>query len=187
MFDSIGSFSRMFVPFEDGYLYYPSRRSGGKFVTAAEFDTSVSEWRRIAGFGGIAKLVGIMVAAAFAFLVIADFLALPSWADEVFPIAISAALCAWLLRRAFSVMRFVRNREPVTAPRSVAESGRATRSLISWRMVIGIGLISGLIFVARLTHPEQTASWWMWLIGSGLMFGAYLLLGWRKLRDRSRG
>ena len=43
MFDSIGAFTRQFTPVDGGYLYFPSRKNGGKLVTAEEFETLVSD------------------------------------------------------------------------------------------------------------------------------------------------
>ena len=37
MFNLVGVFERSFTPIEDGYLYYPSRCSGGYLVTPRWF------------------------------------------------------------------------------------------------------------------------------------------------------
>ena len=184
MFDSVGTFSRMFVPFEDGYLYYGSRKSGGKFVTHAEFDTLLAGWRRIAGPLGIMKTAGFMFAAIAVSVAISTYFDLPEGLDGAVTVAVTTPLVAWILWHAFAPRRLVRDREPVAPPRPTAEAMRAARAVVSWRMVIGFGLISGVVFVATLTQPTHEISWWAWLIGSGATFGVYAWVGWKKLRDR---
>ena len=184
MFDSIGSFTRMFVPFEDGYLYYSSRKSGGKFVTRAEFDTLVADWRRIAGPVGTLKSAGVVFAAIALSVLVSAYFDLPEWLGGAATVAMTIPFVAWIMWHAFAPYRLLRDRKPVTPPRPRAEAMRAVRAMLSWRMVIGAGLISGVIFLVILTHPAHEISWWAWLVGSGAMSGVYGWVGWKKLRDR---
>ena len=58
MFDAAGAFTRQFKPVDGGYVYYPSRKAGGKLVTVDEYETMVANWQRIAELAGVGKLSG---------------------------------------------------------------------------------------------------------------------------------
>lgn len=184
MFDLVGIFARMFTPFQDGYLYYGSHWSGGKFVTQAEYDTLLARWRRVAGPVGMLKFAGCMFATIVASVFISVGFGLPEWLNQALTLMVMLSLIAWILWHALAPLWLVRGREAVAPPRSMSESMRVTRAMIPWPMVIGIGLISGLVFIAILTHPAHETSWWAGLIGSGAMSGICGWVGWKKLHDR---
>jgi hypothetical protein len=62
MIDSHRSFAGQFTPVDGGYLYYPSRKSGGKLITTDELEELDKAWRRRVGAW---KIAGVAMAAIF--------------------------------------------------------------------------------------------------------------------------
>ena len=186
MFDLIGAFTKQFTPIDGGYLYYPSRKSGGKFVTTDEYEKLVADWQRIAGRRGLWKTVGLIFVAVLLWTIASEVLALPDWADWILIVGCVSAISGWLGWAALAPRRLVKDRPNSTPPRSIAEARRESRAILNWPFVIFFTLASGAIFFGQLTAPERTAGWWAWLVGSGLFFGCYLWIAFEKLRDRWR-
>jgi hypothetical protein len=184
MFDPVGTFAKQFTPFENGYIYYPSRNSGGKFVTSVEFEKLISDWREIFGTKAIWKMAGLAMLTILVFTIISQIVELPTWVIQVVNWGILLAIVARIIRGGLSARRLVRDRPPITPPRSISEARREARAALPWSMIIVVSSLSGLIFFAQLLYPEPTMSSWAWRIGSGLMLAAYLWIGWGKLRDR---
>lgn len=44
MFNLVDMYKRQFHPHEDGYIFYPNRKGGGKFVTTAEYDAIMEQY-----------------------------------------------------------------------------------------------------------------------------------------------
>lgn len=186
MFDSVGAFTRQFTPVDGGYLFYPSRKSGGKLITADEYHRLVANWEKIAGKAGIWKTVGVVFLALILWTVLSEGLSLPEWADTFIITCLVLAISAWMLWAGFAPYRLVRRRPAVTSPRTAAEARREARATLNWPFVIFALLLSGATFIATVTTPERTLSTWAWLIGSGLMLAVYLWIGFRKLFDARR-
>ena len=184
MFDSIGAFTRQFTPVDGGYLYYSSRKEGGKLVTVEEFEELVTDWQRVAGKGGTWRTVGLVAVAILLWTLISRALALPGSADWIVILGSVSAVSGWLLWASLAPRRLVKNRPTVTPPRPVAQAKREARAALNWPFVIFFLLASGAIFLGCLSAPSATPSWWAWLIGSGFMFGAYLWICFQKLKDR---
>lgn len=185
-FDPLEAFTKLFVPYGDDYLYYPSRKSGGKLVTRAEYQSLVDAWRSVVGPRGRWKIVGLVIAAAIAEVAARDFFDLPSWFENVVSWLIAIAVIARILWPTFAPRRLVRGRADVTPRRVVNEARRDARSLLPWRMVLAVMVFSGLIFLTSLVNRALTLSGWLWLIGSGGMFGLYVWIGIQKIRDQRR-
>jgi hypothetical protein len=183
IFDSIGAFERQFTPVEGGYLYYPSKRSGGKLVTADELDVLRSDWQRVAGRGGRWKTVGVVIAGLVAWELISVALKLPQWTSWIAITGAVIFISARILWASLAPRQLVQDRPAITPPRSLAERGRQARATLSWSFVTFVLIVSGLIFWASLASQKYTLSWWAWTIGSGLMFSAYIWVAFQKLQD----
>ncbi len=186
MFDSVGAFTKLFTPVDGGYLFHPSRKSGGKLVTAEEHDRLVASWEQIAGRAGIWKTVGVVVLILVLWTFLSEGLSLTEWADTVVIASLVLAISAWMLWASFAPRRLVRDRPAVTAPRPLSEARREARATLNWPFVIFALLLSGATFLGTVTTTERTLSTWAWLVGSGLMLGVYLWIGFQKLFDARR-
>ena len=186
MFDPIGAFTRQFTPIEGGYLYYPSRKTGGKLVTAEEFEQLVSDWQRVAGTKATWKFVGLVALAILLWTFVSDALALPEWADWIIIIGCVAGLSGWLIWASMAPRRLLRYRPAITPPRPASEARREARATLNWPFVLFALLVSGVIFFGSVSFPDQSLSWWAWTIGSGLFFGLYVWTAVQKFQDRQR-
>lgn len=180
MFDTTKSFTKQFTPYEDGYLYYPSRKGGGRLVSEAEYQSLKANWQVAVGTKGIWKIVGITV------LVVA--LKVAFWPDAVVGSVVIWAMAPLIVAHiswaASAPSRLVKGRPDIASPRPLAATKAFARSLIPWRMVIQGFLFSAGLFVLGLFHHPQTLLDWLWLIGSGTMCAASGWIGVQKFRDR---
>jgi len=97
MFDATGAFTKQFTPFHEGYLVYPSRKTGGKLITADEYERLVGDWKRVAGKVGKWKMVGVVIAVSALWATVIE-LFLGARMDQQFP---SRRNCARYVRKAF--------------------------------------------------------------------------------------
>lgn len=184
MTEAVEIFKRRFTPYQDGYLIYPSRKGGGKFITSEEYERLVTDWNRVAGRVGVFKSSAVMIAVIIVWVLLTFALALPAWTHKVFIGVTIGTMMVWLLWASMAPRRLVRDREPVTPPRTAAEARKAGRAALNWRTVI-FGLVwSGAIFVSTAVASERTLLAWAWLIGSGLLFCAYLWMVFKKVTDQ---
>lgn len=184
MFDPIGAFSKQFVPVERGYLYYPSRKGGGKLVTPAEYEKLVADWQRTAGTKGRWKVAGIVILAIACWMTVSKLLALPEWTENIIVYGSVAAICGWLMWASFAPRRLVKYRVDIVPPRPPTESRRHARALLNWPFVIFGIILTGALFFGSVNNPKPSFVELVWIIGSGLMFGLYLWIGFQKFRDR---
>ena len=147
IFDSIGSFSKSFTPHDGGYIYYPSAKSGGKLITDGEFEALMADWRRVAGVTGRWRSVGILVIAIAAWVGFSQFFALPEWAGMIFTMLVVATFTSRLLRASLAPRRLVRGRPDETPPRAIGQARQQARAMLSWKFVIYVLVISGLVFL----------------------------------------
>ena len=184
MFDSISAFTKQFTPTDGGYLYYPSKKSGGKLVTADEYEQLSESWRKVAGRRGIWTVVGIEMLAIFVWTATSKLLSLPDWSDSIIVAACVIGISAWLVWASLAPRRLVRDRPAIAPPRPASEARRQARAMLNWRFIIFALLFSGVAFLGSFNSPERDLKTWAWLIGSGAFFGLYIWVAVQKFRDR---
>ena len=143
MFDTVGAFKKQFTPVEGGYLFYPSRKSGGKLITANEYDCLVADWERIAGRVGLWKTVGVVVLALLLWTLLSQGLSLPGWTDTFIIAVLVVTICGWLFWASFAPRRLVKDRSAVTSPRPASDARRESRAALNWPFVTFALLLSG--------------------------------------------
>lgn len=142
MFGSaVTAFMRSFIPIEDGYLYYPSRWSRGYLVTAEEYEHLTENWRKVAGFWGILKLVGIFLAASILLVLIGGDVGSTSGYDFA-TYGCIAAVIAYLIWKSTAPHRLVRGRKPIAPPRTAKETEEQMGRALGWPMAIWLSFIS---------------------------------------------
>ncbi len=184
MFDAQGAFKKQFSPFEDGYIFYPSSKSGAKFISSQEYEQLIDGWQHTSGRAGTWKNVAIVISALVVWQVVKSYFEPPSWVDTVVLTTLLFAIAARVIWASFAPRRLVKDRKPVGPPRSVAKARAEARSVLSWPLIITVSVVSGAIFGGHLAHQDTSFTWWAWTIGSGLMCAAYFWIGIGKLRDR---
>lgn len=184
MFDSVGAFTRQFTPVEGGYLFYPSKNSGGKLVTADEYEALVAGWEKTAGRKGTSKMASLVCLFIVFWTVVSSATRLPAWSGSVLVAVCVVGVIAWVLWVNFAPYRLVRDRPAVAPPRSKGEASRQARAALNWPFV-GFALVfSGLAFVWALVSTDRGFSNSAWLYGSAAMFAVYVWIAARKYRDR---
>ena len=184
MFDAVGAFKKQFTPVEGGYLIYPSRKAGGKFVTVEEYEQLVYDWERTAGGSGVWKVGGIATVAIVLWTLFERAFSTPEWSNQIVIGAIVVAIVGWLLWASFAPRRLVKDRAPIAPIRPIAEARREARAGLNWPFILFALLLSGGAFLRAIMATERTVGEWAWLVGSGAMFGAYIWIGAKKLMDR---
>lgn len=183
--DPESSFSKQFVPFEDGYLYYPGRKSGGKFVSEDEYAQLLAQWEAVAGRKGLWKTSFVIMGCVLVALAVLAIFDGPDWLRTVFTYLAVAALVARYFWFAMAPRRLVNGRPDAAPPRSAAANKRAARSMISWTTIIWAFIVCAALFVAGLSaHPKSLAVW-IWIAGSGAMGALYIWVAIMKYRDRT--
>lgn len=184
MFDPVDAFSRQFKPIDGGYLYYPSRTSGGKLVTDVEYEELLANWQKVAGRRGQWTIIGIISAVIFGWIILSQSVTLPYWAEKLMMPGLVIVISAWFLWASLAPRRLVSGRPDFTPPRPAQAARRESRALLSWRFVIFALLFSGVALLRTLSSPDHTLDWWAWLIGSGGLFIAYACIALLKMMDR---
>lgn len=184
MFDTAGAFASQFTPVEGGYLFYPSKKGGGKLVTAAEYEQLAEGWHKTSGGRGAWKIAGITMLAILFWTAVSRSLSLPVWLDSIIVGISVIAISAWLLWASLAPRRLVRDRPAITPPRPRAELKRQVRAMLSWRLIVFMLFVSGAVFLGSLGSWEQSSKSWAWSIGSAVIFGLYFWLAIQKFRDR---
>jgi len=184
LFDSTGIFAKQFTPVDGGYLYYPSKRGGGKLVTADEYDELVADWQKVAGRTGIWRTVGLVVLAIVVWTIIPKAEDLSVWSDSIFATVCVGGASAWILWASFAPRRLVRGRPAITQPRIVSEAKRQARALLNWPLIIFLLFLSASALLRTLNSPDRDFKSWAWIIGSGVMLVCYIWIAIQKFRDR---
>jgi len=183
MFDSTRSFAAQFTPIDGGFLYYTSRKSGGRLITADEYQELLKLWRRRSNPWGLAIATLVIIVG---WAVASDAFALPEWSEGLFIAVVVAALCSWIFWAACAPRRLVRDRPAIAPARPFSEARRKARGALDWTLVSFVLLFSGAILMTKVIAPEYTFRWWAWTVGSSLALSAYLWIAVLKFRDRSR-
>ncbi len=184
MFDSIGTFTKQFTPAEGGYLYYTSKKSGGKLVTVSEYERLVDDWRKVAGRRGTWMTAGAVILVIAIWTAISKLFTLPDWFDSIIVAASVIGISTRIVWAIYAPRRLVGDRPSITPPRPTSEVRRQARALLSWRLIIFSLLLTGIIFFGSLSSAKRDIESWAWLIGSGAMFFLYIWIAIQKFRDQ---
>jgi hypothetical protein len=184
MFDAVEAFEKQFEPYADGYLFFPSSKTGGKFVSKEEYAALVTDWTRVAGKRGILKIVAAMTAAILIWSVLESSADLPDWAWNAFVGALIAALVARLYWASAAIRRPLMDRPDVVPPRTGSEARLVAQRRLSWPVVLVGLLLCSLAFIPSLFASERTIGGWLWLLGSGTLLAVYLWTALQKWRDQ---
>ena len=179
----VRSFADQFTPVEGGYLYYPSRKRGGRRVTSDEFQHLVLQWRRRVGPW---KLALPCLVAVIVWTVLSDQFALPDWSGSAFSGLIVVTMAAWVLWAGYAPRRLVKQRPEVAPPRPPKEERRKARAALDWKLVLLVAVASGGFFAKGLLAARVTFSSLALTVGSGLLFFGYLWIAVLKFRDERR-
>jgi hypothetical protein len=142
MFDSTKQFARQFRPVEGGYLYFPGRWGKGYLVSPDEYDQLCEEWKRVAGWSGILRLVGFIILGIILVLTITAWLGLPSETTDGPELLLALAVPAYLVWKAAAPYRLVRHREPIAPRRTPREVEGDMARNIGWPMAVLLAVLS---------------------------------------------
>lgn len=142
MFDTVGTLERSFTPVEGGYLYYPSRWHGGYLVTQEEYDDLVSQWRTIAGWRGIFKLVLLAIVLIMVLGFVARWLGVSDDVVDPFMPFVGIVIVVPIIWTSSAAYRLIRKRTPIKPARSSREAEIAMGRVLGRPMAIWVGVVS---------------------------------------------
>lgn len=187
MIDTAEIFAKQFTPYGGDYLYYPSKRSGGKVVSEAEFQALRTRWLAVVGRRWAWKTAGLIILSVILVHLAEALSGLDALIGNiVIGISVVAVMCM-VLWAASAPARLVKDRPEVVPPSSPADSKRAMRDALPWGKVIFACLFGMAIFKITLSHHPNSIGEWLQLAGSGVTCALFLWIGVQKFRDRKRG
>lgn len=186
--DTAGAMS-LYIPLEtymtphgDGYVYWPTAWSGGKFISRAEFDELDLRYRAMWQRLWLAALV--LFALIFAIGVAMTALRLPPMLSTVAVSVVTIAWIGWWIQPSLAPWRLVRHREAILPPRGYAETRRAGRRRLSWPLLGSALALLAMVFVRFLIAKPHGMARTAMLAGYGLLFLLVLSIAVEKLLDR---
>ncbi|WP_155799918.1 hypothetical protein [Porphyrobacter sp. AAP82] len=186
MTDTKTLFSNQFVSHQDGYLFYPGRKAGGRFVSNAEFQALVAQWQSVAGFAGTLKTVLTVILIIALGMVVTDLFDVGEWAEYLAVCGAVAFVIARVMWASFAPWRRVAGRPDAVPPRPPALLKRQARAMLRWRMIIPVLIVSTSAFAFGIYVTPKTSEDWLWLVGSGAMAATYGWIAIQKYRDRAQ-
>lgn len=159
MFDTAGLLQRSFTPVEGGYLYYPYRWSHGYLVKPGEYDALVDDWRRVARWRGIWKLVGVMAVALTIGMAIIYWLGLGELANTVLNFGLGTAMAGYIIWKSTAANRLVRGREKFAPPRSSQAAEDAMGKALGRRMSVWLAIGSLSFLALAIDYAVATPRW----------------------------
>lgn len=181
---SIKLFEKLFTAIDCGYLYYPSKKSGGKLIASGEYHYLVARWSKISSLNSILKLVGIVFFLLFSWTALVEIVQLPSWTIYYFAIMIAIGLSNWLRGECLAPRRLVKNRPEIAPPRTPAEV-KVLRQVgladFRWWLVVYTLIYSGGAFVVGARSADGGLVSWLWIISSATLFTLHIWLAIRNL------
>ena len=183
MFNPVDAFAKQFKPYADGFIFYPSAKSGGKFLSADEVEKLTSDWERVAGRSGRWKIVGIIIAVIALWSIAEPFFMWPEWINSIVTYGMATCVSGWIFWQSLAARRLVAGRDDVAPPRLMKDARRDVRKGMNWPFVVFGVCATGLIFFGALTAENRTTLNLLWLVGSGVFFVLYLWIVIQKLRD----
>ncbi len=185
MFRSFGGFENLFTPVNDGYLYYPSLKTGGKLVTEEEYQNLVQQWARVTGPRATLRVIAIAFPAVVVSAIVMRSLELSEW-GLLIPILVVAGLFARVLPASRALARLVKDRPAITSPRPVSEARRQSRAMMSWPTTLLSMLMCGAFLVRAAQSYDETLTSSAVLVFWALMLAANVWTAIQKFRDQSR-
>ncbi|QLC23006.1 hypothetical protein HFP51_12905 [Parasphingopyxis sp. CP4] len=181
----VDTFTKQFEPHGDGYIYYPSRREGGKFVTEKEHQDLLAEWKRTATGRGFWISMLLIIGLVAIWSVFRLTFVVPEWASATVTIGIAVLILVRVGWASLAPRRLVKGRPDITPRRTLGEAQSQAARLMPWSMVIGVIVGSGVIIGILLSSITGTWEWWAWTIGSGGVLISYVWIAVRKYQSRS--
>ena len=181
---AIKVFEKLFKDVDGGYVYYPSTKSGGKFITSGEYYYLVARWSKIVSPYSFLKIVGIVFLLLFFGTALIEFARIPSWTFYVFAVVIAIGLSNWLRGECLAPRRLVKNRPEVVPPRTqveIKELRQASLATHSWWLVAFTLIYSSGALVVCVRSADGSLHSWLWFGGSATIFISYVWLAVRKL------
>ena len=187
MADMVDGFARDFQRIEGGYVYYPSAKSGGKFLSQSEYLAAFAGWRRATSRIGLWGGGGVTLALMAILGVSTAHHGIPRPVGAAVMLAVPGLFLSWLIWKpvAFrsALARLVRERPDAVPARPAGELYRERRKALNWPFVIIMSLFSDAkcLDVARSGVHSPGQAIWVGALGSICV--GYLGLALFKLRD----
>ena len=110
-------FANRFQKIEEGYLYFPTEKSRGKFVTEEEYERVLADWINVAGNSGIWRSVFFIAMLCIGWGFAENQFDLPHWWGSAFTICAVFILIVRFFWWSLAPRRVTRSRPFIAAPR----------------------------------------------------------------------
>jgi hypothetical protein len=181
------AFARLFTPFDGGYLYFPSKDAGGKFVTEAEYHALLTGHHATSGPKAMVKVVAAVVVAVAIGTLADDYFDAGGHIMTIAIWAVGLMVMAYFYWTSLAPLRLFKGRPDIVPPRPLADTKQIARSMIPWKHLLSMLLVSGLIFTVMLSASPKSPYDWLWVIGSGTFACLSAWIAVQKWRDRRVG
>ncbi|WP_157081074.1 hypothetical protein [Novosphingobium naphthalenivorans] len=115
--DPVTIFTSRFQKTDEGYLFFPTEKSGGKLVTEEEYERALADWVRVGGKSGIWRAVACLVMLILVWMFAENRFGLPHWWGNVVVIGGVASAMIWFIWWSWAPRRITKNRPFIAAPR----------------------------------------------------------------------
>lgn len=175
-------FTRSFEPYNDGFVVYPSYKQGGKFVTVAERDALLADFRRNLRPAALLAYVLLLALFSVGWSLLSQALDAAAQMDSIRGFVVGLLGSSWGGWIISSPSRLVRGRPDMVDPRSKTEWRQLQLKNTAWWQlaVFLLGSAAGLYVASTL--PEGSIQRLLMFGGSCLMlvFGfVHAFLKWR--------
>lgn len=182
--DYVTPWLKQFRRTEEGHVYYPSAKTGGKFISAEEYELLLADWKRVSKLFSIMNVViGSLVLVTLSILLVLT-LDLPLWTFTVILVAPVTFMTAYILWVGTAPARLVKYRPEITAPRPASDVREEARAAMGWPLITLILFGSAAYLVSSLTSFDGTLRSTIWIVASGGLFLGYLSIATLKIMDR---
>lgn len=186
MFNLIEVYKSQFQPYEDGYIYYPVAKSGGKFVTAEEYDAIINHYESKFAWRPYTLLLFSFTIVVIAIIFLVHYLNLSEAIMYILLSLTMVALFGYIYWYSRAGHRLVKNKADIMPPRSKTQVMKDGRKAISWSLIIFLLIVCGLWFFIAWTESDRGTSTWIRIVIFGTSILIYLWVAYKKYYDGRR-
>lgn len=183
MFNLVDMYKRQFHPHEDGYIFYPNRKGGGKFVTTAEYDAIMEQYASKFSWRPVAFMVFLFTFSNIVMIMLVGYLNLTQTIMYILLTFAIIILLGWTIWHSWAGHRMVKHKADIAPPRSWEQVQKDGRKSLGWPFILFLLFISIFIFIKAWIDPDRNILIWGQIVIFGVLIPVYLRMAYKKYRD----